>query len=82
MKIYYIHVTESNVGTKDGEFFVEQGGTREEWGKNWERVEAASMYDARNEGIKRRRERFPNCHKTMGEDGEPPERYWPEAKGA
>lgn len=81
MARYYVLITESNVGTKDGQFFEEQGGLREPWGKAWEPIEATSLYDARNQGIALRRQRFPNSHRTMGEDGERPERYWPEAAG-
>lgn len=82
MKEYFLSVNDHGVYVKDGQFFREQGGTTSEWGKNWQRVEAESMYKARNIGIRLRRERFPNAHMTLGEDGEPPELYWPEAKGA
>lgn len=82
MATYYVNVTESNVGTKEGKFFEESGGLTEPWGKHWEKIEATSLYDARNQGIALRRKRFPTCHKTMGENGEPPEQYWPEARGA
>ncbi len=80
MVTHYILVNEAGVYTKDASFFVSQGGLVEEWGKNWEPVTARSLYAARNIGIKRRRERFPDCHKTLGERGERPEDYWPEAK--
>lgn len=81
MARFYILVSQSGVGTKEGEFFEEQGGLKESWGKAWEPVEATSLYDARNQGIALRRKRFPDSHRTMGEDGEAPERYWPEAAG-
>ncbi len=78
---HYLCITESSVGTKEASFFIEQGGLRQPWGKHWEPVVAENLYAARNIGIKLRRERFPKCHKTMGEDGEAPESYWPEARG-
>lgn len=78
---YYILVNESGVYVKDCMLFEAQSGLRENWGKNWEYINALSLYDARAIGIKLRRERFPDCHKTLGEDGEAPENYWPEAKG-
>lgn len=82
MATYYVLISESNVGTKNGQFFEAQGGLIEPWGKNWEKIKADSLYDARNQGIAMRRKRFPNSHRTMGEDGEAPEVYWPEARGA
>lgn len=81
MTTYYILVNEAGVYTKEGDFFEQQGGLTQPWGQKWERIEASSLYDARNQGIKLRRDRYPNSHMTMGEDGEPPEIYWPEAKG-
>jgi hypothetical protein len=38
---------------KDYDFFVSQGGTRDEWGKNWEIVEAPTLEAARVIAIKR-----------------------------
>jgi hypothetical protein len=32
---------------KEGEFFREQGGLSQDWGKNWEPIEASSIGDAR-----------------------------------
>lgn len=82
MARYYLLINEAGVYTKEGDYFEESGGLREPWGKAWECVEATSLYNARNQGIKLRRQRFPTCHKTMGENGEAPESYWPEARGA
>ena len=52
MDDYYLLINEAGVYVKDGEFFRSQGGLRDDWGKAWERVGAASLYDARNQGIK------------------------------
>jgi len=32
---------------KEGEFFKEQGGFTQDWGKSWEPIEASSIGDAR-----------------------------------
>ena len=80
LKEYFIHINDAGVYVKDGDFFRSQGGCTKPWGRYWERIEAESLYDARNQGIKLRRERFPDCHKTLGENGERPEDYWSEAK--
>lgn len=77
---HYVQVKDSAVFVKDAAFFVEQGGLREPWGKTWEPVEADSLYDARRIAIKLRRDRYPDSHRTGGED-EPMETAWPEAKG-
>lgn len=82
MSAYYILVNAAGVYTKEGDFFLKQGGLKEEWGKTWELIDAASLYEARNKGIALRRQRFPNSHRTMGEDGESPSVYWPEARGS
>ncbi|WP_257164636.1 hypothetical protein [Bradyrhizobium sp. SRS-191] len=80
MPRFYLLINEAGVYTKVGAYFESQGGLEQPWGQSWESIEALDLYDARNQGIKLRRERFPNCHRTLGEDGEPPESYWPEAK--
>lgn len=79
---HYVLANAAGVYVKDAAFFASQGGLADDWGKSWEPVIAGSLYDARNAGIKIRRQRFPDCHKTLGENGEAPESYWPEAKGA
>lgn len=81
-KTYYVLANSAGVYVKDYATFTNGGGLTEPWGQAWELVDAESMYAARNEGIRRRRDRFPTSHKTMGENGEPPESYWPEARGA
>lgn len=81
MPTHYILINEAGVYVKDAAFFICQGGLVEPWGRLWEPVETTSLYAAREIGIKRRRERYPDCHKTKGEDGEPAELYWPEARG-
>jgi len=77
---HYILVSDSNVSVKEASFFKEQGGLEKDWGKNWEPIEAGSLYDARRVGIERRRFRFPHSHPTVGEN-EPMETAWPEARG-
>lgn len=42
----------SAVYVKEWQFFVEQGGLREPWGKNWLLIEAESIDDARKRGKK------------------------------
>lgn len=82
MATYYILVNSAGVYVKDHKTFSDGGGHSQPWGSAWELIDAESLYAARNEGIRRRRERYPASHKTMGEDGEAPESYWPEARGA
>lgn len=67
MATYYVSPTASNVGVKEGDFFVSQGGLKEPWGKHWQKVEACCLYDARRKGIAIRREKFPDAHETIGE---------------
>ena len=38
MAHYYVLISESGVGTKEGAFFESQGGLIEKWGKAWERI--------------------------------------------
>lgn len=80
MAEYRVLINEAGVYVKEGAFFKDQGGLTEPWGRAWEAIEASSLYDARRQGIKLRRERFPRSHRTSGE-GEPMEVAWPEAKG-
>lgn len=79
---HYVLVNPAGVYTKDAAFFESQGGLRDTWGKAWEPVTASSLYEARKHGIKLRRERFPFSRPTLGERGERPEDYWPEANSA
>ena len=37
----------ATVYVKEGNFFRQQGGLKEEWGKNWIGIEATSLSDAR-----------------------------------
>ena len=76
----YVLVKESGVYVKDGEFFESEGGLISKWGRTWERIEARTPHDARRIGIKMRRTRFPNSHRTLGED-EAMNEAWPEAIG-
>ena len=82
MASYFILVNEAGVYVKEANFFRSQGGEIDGWGKKWEPIDAESAYEARAKGIQLRRERYPESHLTMGEDGEAPDKYWPEAKGA
>ena len=77
MSAYYVLTTDSNVSVKEGEFFRQQGGLSEPWGKNWQRIEACCLYDARRKGIVQRRATFPQSHRTLGENGSMRE-AWPE----
>lgn len=79
---HYVLANSAAVYVKEADFFISQGGLKDEWGKHWTPVTATSLYQARAIGIKLRRERFPHALKTMGESGERPEDYWPEARGA
>lgn len=67
MAEYFILVNEAGVYTKVGDFFREQGGIEQEWGKKWEKIEAESLHEARQIGIKLRRERYPGVHVTIDE---------------
>lgn len=77
---HYLLVNSAGVYVKVAELFEGQGGLTEEWGKAWEPCVSSSLYGARREGIRRRRERYPNSHVTLGED-EPMCIAWPEARG-
>lgn len=77
MADFYVSISESNVGVKEGAFFIEQGGTREPWGKHWQKVDACCLYDARRQGIALRREKHPTSHRTLGESGNMRD-VWPE----
>jgi hypothetical protein len=78
---YYLLVQDHSVAVKEAEFFKSQGGLTDTWGKAWEGPWTGdSLYAARREGIRRRRERYPHSHPTLGEYGSM-EDAWPEAKG-
>lgn len=48
---YYVHRNAGNkVFVKGGQFFIDQGGLEQEWGKNWTRVCADSLEHARSIG--------------------------------
>ena len=51
-KLYMVNVNETSgsVFVKDRDFFVSQGGDKQDWGKNWFPVWAASIEDAREQG--------------------------------
>lgn len=52
-QIYYVHKNAGDfIFVKEGEFFKEQGGLREPWGKAWIPVKASSIEDARQIGAK------------------------------
>ena len=47
-RYYYVLKTWANaVFVKEAEFFKSQGGLKDEWGKNWKRIKATSIEDAR-----------------------------------
>lgn len=68
MKVYYILVNETGVFVKAQSYFLEQKGDTLPWGKNWESIAAKDLDDARQIAIKLRRQRFPDSHKTIGEE--------------
>lgn len=47
LKLHYVLLKSPNVMVKEGEFFKEQGGLKEKWGKNWVPVKAKSIEHAR-----------------------------------
>ena len=53
MNTYYICIKRWAVYVKEGEFFKNQGGLVEDWGKNWTPVEAESIEHARKIGENR-----------------------------
>jgi hypothetical protein len=45
---YYYHINWAGaIFVKEGEFFAQQGGLVQPWGKNWKKIEAESLDDAR-----------------------------------
>lgn len=74
---YYINANSAGVYVKEGEFFKSQGGLTKKWGKSWELIQARDLDDARQIGIKIRRERYPNTHYTIGETEEGPQAIHP-----
>lgn len=51
---YFVLVRPWAVYVKEGEFFRQQNGHREEWGKAWVSVMTTSIEDAREQGEKMR----------------------------
>lgn len=39
-----------SVFVKEKDFFISQGGDKQDWGKDWKEVEAESIEDARKKG--------------------------------
>lgn len=54
MEEFYILVQPWATYVKGAQFFKDQGGLTAEWGKNWKKVEAESIEDARAIGDKER----------------------------
>ena len=53
MPAYYVMVNSGrSTFTKEAQFFIDQGGLRESWGKHWTRIEADSLEDAQIKGCK------------------------------
>ncbi len=52
MNDYMVLIQPFGVYVKERSFFLEQGGRRDNWGKNWRRVRARSIEAARNKGKK------------------------------
>ena len=49
---YVINTTGQTLFVKVAEFFKEQGGLTQDWGKNWKPVVATSVGDARRQAAK------------------------------
>lgn len=57
--IYYVHANSAgSIFVKTKEFFEQQGGLMEPWGKAWQPIEAASLADARGEYADRKYQEF------------------------
>jgi hypothetical protein len=52
MNDYMVLIQPWGVYVKERSFFIQQGGLRDPWGKNWRRVRASSLEAARNKGKK------------------------------
>lgn len=57
MKSYMLNLANYSVGVKTEEFFREQNGHKQSWGRNWVRVEAKNMFEARCMGVEMRKKR-------------------------
>lgn len=54
MAYYMVHVNSGNAAfVKDYQFFKEQGGFKQSWGRGWRRVRAKSLEDARSKAHRR-----------------------------
>lgn len=53
MKKFAVLIKPWAVYVKDWPFFVEQGGTREAWGKDWVGIVARDLESARRKGYKK-----------------------------
>lgn len=53
LKAYYVHYNGTSVFVKEADFFREQGGLTKRWGKNWKKIFAKSIEDARERGYKK-----------------------------
>lgn len=47
METYYVLIEPYAVYVKEGKFFKDQGGLKEEWGKNWKPIIAEGIEHAR-----------------------------------
>ncbi len=51
LQSYYVHRNDGNkIFVKEEWFFIAQGGLKEEWGREWKKVEAYSIDGAREKG--------------------------------
>ena len=50
MGLYYVSIQSWAVYVKEGAFFIDKGGLRSEWGRNWMPIEANSIEHARQLG--------------------------------
>lgn len=55
---HFIMVNAAGVYVKDGDLFVQQGGLKDPWGKNWKEIDADGLNHARmiGEGMRQRGE--------------------------
>lgn len=52
MKDFYYHINWAGaIFVKDGDFFVQQGGLQEKWGRAWKKIQAKSLDHAREIAI-------------------------------
>lgn len=64
MSKFMVLIRTYSVAVKQRRFFVDQGGDREPWGKDWQEVEAHDLEAARRKGLLARDSRPGPCERT------------------